>query len=80
MGPNLDGSDVHYYAGHPYTSEEGQEIAMYTATIDLSWADAGVLPIFKTNPNVGEPDFMPQVYQQMLDDVLSQPRWQAMSK
>lgn len=76
LGPSAEGCKPHYYAGHPYYSEEGQEIAMYTAAIDLHYADDGVLPIFKTNSNVGEPDFMPQVYEEMMRTIQQQPRWQ----
>lgn len=80
MGPNVEGTDVHYYAGHPYCSEEGMEFAMYTAVLDLSYADQHVLPLFKTNPNVGEPDFVPHVYEKMMKAIRDTPRWQALSE
>ncbi len=78
LGPSAEGCKPHYYAGHPYYSEEGQEIAMYTAAIDLAYADDGVLPIYKTNPNTGEPDFVPHIYEQMMKNVQQQQRWKAM--
>lgn len=80
MGPSAEGCKPWYYAGHPYYSDEGQGLGeMYTATIDLHYADDGVLPIFKPNPNIGEPDFLPHVYKKMMQDIQSQQRWKDMS-
>ena len=77
-GPSIEGNAPWYYAGHPYYSEEGQEPALYTAAIDLSYADEGPLPVFKKNEAMGEPDFVPEVYARMYSEVASQERWSAM--
>lgn len=78
LGPSIEGNGPHYYAGHPYYSQEGQELATYTAVLDLSYADEGVLPIFKPNPNTGVPDYVPELYEKMCQEVLRQARWQKM--
>lgn len=75
LGPSADGNRPHYYAGHPYYSEEGQEIAMYTASIDLSYADQGVLTVFKPNLNVGVPDFVPAIYANMYQEIAEDAQW-----
>ncbi len=78
IGPSIEGNGPTYYAGHPYYSKEGQEVAIYTAAIDLSYADEGALPIFKQNENVGVPDYTPEVYMKMNQEILHQTRWQDM--
>ena len=79
LGPSSEGCKPCYYAGHPLYSEEGQEIALYSAVIDLQYADDGALPIFKTNPLTGEPDYIPRVYERMMEEVQAQQRWKDMS-
>ena len=57
IGPSHDWQNVHYYAGHPFYSEEGKEIAMYSAVIDLSKVDEMLPSVFRTNEITGEPDY-----------------------
>ena len=52
---------------------------MHTAAIDLSYADDGVLPIFKPNPNTGTPDLLPSIYAEMFNSVAKTRRWRSMN-
>lgn len=70
IGPSVRVAECHYYAGMPFLAEGADEQGVYTATIDLSLADR---QLFRDRPGQGGPDWRPDVYRHMLDDVLADP-------
>lgn len=68
LGPSQRTSDAHYYAGGPFTAPDACEEGMVLATVDLALADRS---LFCENPEVGAPDWRPDRYRLMLDDVLA---------
>lgn len=68
MGPSRSFWEVFYYAGHKFNEPIAKESEMFTATIDLTLADRTE---FKYNPSVGSPDFRPDKYIEMYQDVLN---------
>ena len=69
IGPSVRTSECHYYAGMPFLAQGADEQALYTATVDLSLAGRR---LFRAHADCG-PDWRPDVYRRMLDDVLADP-------
>ncbi len=76
IGPSCKRSATHYYAGLPFTAPHADEESMYTATIDLSLASRMLV---KYNPAVGSPNFRPEKYIAMYQELLQQPDFKKQS-
>jgi len=77
MGPGSVRGKVEYFAGYPFGDERGQASGLYIATIDLSLAETnGFCKLFSTNPLTGAPDWRPDIYKAMCEDILNDPNWQ----
>lgn len=63
-------------AGYAFTAERARQPGLYTAALDL---EASVImphyPYFEHNYKVGTPDWRPDVYRDMFDEVLRDPKW-----
>lgn len=81
LGPNEDGQGTHVYAGHKFYTQEGHQVEMHSAAIDLSYADKCMefTPIFmkdffiKDEPS--SPDFQPDVYIRHLEKLMKDENW-----
>ena len=72
IGPSARVAEAHYYAGMPFLAEGADEQGIYTATIDLTLAKR---QLFCDRPGQGGPDWRPDIYRRMLDNVLSDPNF-----
>lgn len=77
IGPdNCSYETCHYYAGTGFFSEDSDNAVMYEATIDLSLADNNSnVNLFRKNPLTEKPDWRPELYRKMLDEVLKCRFW-----
>lgn len=81
VGPDDVGQGPHYYAGHPFYTKEGHQLEMYSAAINLAYADTceNYHPIFMRNPYIEDipsgPDYRPDLYIRMNEDLLHDERW-----
>jgi len=76
IGPASRSFECHYYGGKPFGTPGADEGDMITATVDLSYADRHFLAkLWKSNPKTGSPDWRPDVYIEMLKEVLDNPNW-----
>ena len=80
VGPNETGQGVHYYCGSPLLTDEGHQVVMSSAVIDLSYADRCMefCPLYKKDQFINGPsgpDFQPEVYIKAYSELLSDPDW-----
>lgn len=77
VGPDYSGEGFHYYAGTRFGFKEGVEVETFSAAIDLGFADKQMdfLTLYKRDPLIGMPDYRPQVYAKMMEDLLHDERW-----
>ena len=81
VGMDADNKKIVYYAGYPFGDPEGELPVMYMATIDLSILNRKTdIPLYETNPRTGKPDWRPEIYKAMMQDILADPAWQAKTK
>ncbi len=74
LGPSRNLSEVFYYAGYRFDDPIAKESQMFTTTIDLTLADRS---IFQYNPAVDSPDFRPDQYIKMYQEILENPEFGA---
>lgn len=78
LGPG-DVGKIHYYAGYAFEDERGRVPGLFTATIDLSMAEVmGSRPLFYYNPKVSSPDYRPDVYLKLNEDLVNDENWKAL--
>lgn len=81
IGPSSIGTEIEYYAGHPFGEKGAVRGNMHIATVDLSYVENNHLAqLWTYNERVGKPDWRPDVYKAMLQDVIDDPKWQAQNK
>lgn len=75
VGPCSDFLERKYYAGYPFTDPAGMQPGMYSATVDLSiksWDEFGPNDLMG-----GRPDFRPDMYKRMMEEILENPLYQS---
>ncbi len=79
-GPAGNIGDVKYFAGYPFYAEGSDSQEMYTASIDLSLSEHNTFThLFKHNEKIGEPDWRPELYVKMYNEILSSSEWKNLS-
>ncbi len=64
------------YIGKMFDEDGSDNQEMFLGTIDLHMADVNTdIPIYSVNPGIGEPDFRPEMYLRMQEDLLKSGQW-----
>ena len=78
VGPAQKG-ETYYYAGYGFTDDNGRIPGIYTAVIDLELVNLlETRPLFNYNPKVKTPDYRPDIYLKMNEDLLRDEHFQNM--
>ncbi len=78
IGPS-DAGKIHYYTGYAFEDERGRIPGLFIATIDLSLAEVlGTRPLFYHNPKVSSPDYRPDIYLKLNEDLVNDENWKTM--
>lgn len=77
VGPGKNVPEVHYYAGCPFGDPGNDQQEMYMSTIDLSYTSK---PFLAKLWDENEPDFRPDVYAIMYNELLDLPQYKKSSQ
>lgn len=76
IGPDTNRGGTHVYVGKMFNSEDSDKPEMFFGTIDLSMADFNTdIPIYRYNEKVDSPDWRPDIYKEMYQDILDDENW-----
>ena len=79
VGPRMNergAGEPYTYIGKMFDTPESDNVEMFLGTIDLHMADVNTqIPIHSVNPGINEPDFRPEMYIRMHEDLLASGRW-----
>lgn len=78
VGPASKGN-VYYYAGYGFKDDKGRMPGMFYATIDLELVNLlETRPLFNYNPRVKTPDYRPEIYLKMNENLLKDQHFMSM--
>jgi len=78
IGPSAVRAEVEYYAGNPFGAKGADRGKMYISTVDLSYVDRShIQNIWDYNTRIFQPDWRPEVYNEMLQDVIDDRNWKS---
>ena len=78
VGPGDLCSNYAQFCGKPFGAPDANQGEMCLATIDLSYTQqTGISDMFENGERTGEPDWRPDLYKRMCEDVMADPSWQA---
>lgn len=78
VGPATKG-EPYYYAGYGFSDDRGRVPGIYMATIDLELVNLfETRPLFNYNARVKTPDYRPEIYLKMNEDLLKDKHFKSM--
>lgn len=73
--------EIQYYAGYPFNTEGSEIEGCFTADLDLAFIDSCFnTPLFSHNPRTGHPDYRPDIYRKMFEELCEDENWMKKSQ
>lgn len=80
IGPSAEWGDVHYYAGGSFHDKTYSHPGTYSATLDLTQSEVSQHFLFRRNPVFQKPDFRPELYSKLYDELKQDAHWTQLRK